>query len=450
LRRLVLTDKLTGLPNRACLTDLLKKCAARVAGDPAFNFAVLFLDFDRFKSINDRLGHDAGDALLIQIAERLRQLLGQGDFDDGLDGRNIAVRLGGDEFVVLQQGAQSVDDSVQLAEKILKCLDVSYDLGGHDVFSTASIGIAASQSVPQGTDILRSADSAMYRAKALGKSRYVLFSPEMLKDALDSLTLENDLRHALPRGELLLHYQPIVSLNDAHLVGFEALLRWAHPKRGLIQPLDFIPLSEETGLILPIGQWVVEEACRQLHDWKSRIPAAANLKINVNCSRKQLVDPALVNVVSRALATHHLSAGALNLEITESIMMEQQEKSRDVMLQLKSLGLRLHMDDFGTGYSSLSCLHDLPLDVLKIDRSFIKSMGRRRDYAAVIDAIILLAHNLGIQVVAEGVETADHAAMLCALDCDFAQGYFFAKPLPADEAEQFITTGHKQLSPQPT
>ncbi len=254
-----------------------------------------------------------------------------------------------------------------------------------------------------------------------------------------ALTLENDLRRAVKDGELRLHYQPIVSLADAGLIGFEALLRWQHPTRGLLPPSEIIALAEETGLIHPIGHWVIGEACRQLHEWRKNYALAADLTMSVNCSMKQLVDAELVNVIARTLKKFDMPANRLNLEITETAVMEQHEKTHNVLGNLTSLGVKIHMDDFGTGYSSLSCLHSLPLNVLKIDRSFIRSISLRRDYAAVIDAIIALAHNLGIKVVAEGVETADHATMLCALECDMAQGYFFAKPLPVEEAEAYIT-----------
>jgi diguanylate cyclase (GGDEF)-like protein len=439
LRRLALTDRLTSLPNRFCLTDLLLQSAQQAQADPTYKFAVHFIDFDRFKIINDSLGHDTGDQLLMGIADRLRLLLNSPSLDELAGAKSIAARLGGDEFVILQRGITSVQDAVTLAEKLLAVFNNPYYLGEHELHSTASIGIATNiDRENQSHDLLRDADSAMYRAKALGKARYVLFTPDMHKEATARLTLEADLRRALDKGEFCLHYQPVVSLTDARLVGFEALLRWNHPQRGMILPGDFIPLAEETRLIIPLGQWVIHEAARQLQDWTTRFPEAAHLTMSVNCSRRQLTDPQLLSVIAGALSKNRLAPARFNLEITESIVMTHPEESRQLLDQLIALGISLYMDDFGTGYSSLNCLHTLPLSVLKIDRSFIRNVSERRDYAAVIDAIVALAHNLHMKVVAEGVETADHAAMLCALDCDEAQGFFFAKPLSVPDAEAFI------------
>jgi diguanylate cyclase (GGDEF)-like protein len=439
LRRLALTDQLTGLPNRASLTKLFDKLMARCASDSCFKFAVLFIDFDRFKIINDSLGHRAGDEMLVEIANRLRALVGQDNAEDCSDGRSIAFRLGGDEFVVLQIGVKGEAEPTALAEKLLDGLGSAFNLEGNEVHSTASMGIALSNAEYQwGGDILRDADSAMYRAKATGKARYVWFTRDMHEQAISNLNLESDLRRALRNSEFHLVYQPIVSLTDARLIGFEALLRWRHPERGPIPPIDFISMSEEIGLIVPIGQWVLQEATRQLQDWRRRLPAAADLTISINCSRRQLVDLRFPTIVREALSHCQLPPNALHLELTESVVMDQPSTSLDILQQLRSIGVHLHMDDFGTGYSSLSYLHKLPLNVLKIDRSFVLNVSERRDYAAVIHAIIQLAHNLGMKVVAEGVELAEHVAMLCALDCDYAQGYLFAKPLPPPDAEEFI------------
>ncbi len=446
LRLLALTDKLTGLPNRSCLNDLLKKLMAKTQATPDFKFGVLFLDFDRFKTINDSLGHQAGDELLIQIAQRLRNMLGQGGADDCTDGNCVSARLGGDEFVILQPGIKSVEDSITLAEKLTVALAPCYNLSGHDAHSTASIGIAVSGPTYQrGEEILRDADNAMYQAKSLGRARYVVFSAEMHQTAVVRLGVENDLRRALALKQFQLHYQPLMSLEDAQPIGFEALLRWKHPERGFIPPVEFIPIAEELDLILPIGQWVLEQAIAQLQDWRQRIPAAAELTMSVNCSRRQLLSSKFSGIVSDALRQHDLPADKLQLELTESIVMDRPDESLQILNELKALGVGLHMDDFGTGYSSLSYLHKLPLNVLKIDRSFVHNVSQRRDYAAVINAIIQLAHNLGMKVVAEGVETAEHVAMLCALDCDFVQGYLFSKPLPPQQAEEFMLARHGQL-----
>ncbi len=456
LRRLALTDKLTDLPNRAALLDMLKKCIAGPApaadsSQPASMFAVHFVDFDRFKSINDLLGHEMGDRLLVTIADRFRSVLNQGAGEDGAEKPVVAFRLGGDEFVVLQQGIQSAADATALGERLLKELSLPYSIGENEIASSASIGIALGGAThTTGAEVLSDADCAMYRAKAQGKARCVLFSPEMRNQELRRITLENDLRHATQRGNFSLCYQPVVSLENARLLGFEALLRWRHPVRGLISPAEFIPIAEESGEILPIGQWVIEEALGQLADWRRRFPEAENLSMSVNCSRKQLGHPAFPANIQRVLQQTGIPASLLNLEITESVMMEHLDQSLEACAQLRSIGVGLHMDDFGTGYSSLSLLHRLPLSVLKIDRSFIKCMSQRREYAAVVAAILALAHNLKMSVVAEGVETAEDAAMLCALECDCAQGYFFAKPLDAADAARFISESHGVIKPLAT
>lgn len=450
LRQIALMDKLTGLPNRACLNELLKRLMAKVTADAAFKFGLLFMDFDRFKTINDSLGHRAGDELLIQIAKRLHDLVGAAGAEDFTEDKPLAARLGGDEFVIVLPGVGGVGDCVAVAEKVLAGLTPTYNLNGYEAHSTASIGIAISgPEYKWHEDILRDADSAMYRAKSLGRARHAIFSPEMHQNAVIRLTLENDLRRAMKRDEFILHYQPIVSIQDATVAGFEALVRWQHPERGLIPPADFIPLAEEIDLIIPIGKWVIREAARQMQEWSKQIPAAAALTLSVNCSRRQLIDPNFSAIVSEALAQTGLAANRLQLEITESMVMERPNQTLDGLTELRNLGIRLHMDDFGTGYSSLSCLHKLPLNVLKIDQSFIQNVSQRRDYAAVINAIIQLAHNLGMKVVAEGVESAEQVAMLCALDCDFAQGYLFSKPLGPRQAEEFIRAGRVQVLTDP-
>lgn len=457
LQRIAMLDKLTGLPNRAWLMDRLKKCVARTLAEPAYKFSVLFIDFDRFKMINDSLGHPVGDQLLVSISNRLRGALEIGDAIDAPDSKPAVARLGGDEFVVIQPNIHGVPDALALAEKLNAVLSAPYSLNDIEVHSTASIGIATSEvGYHWGDDILRDADSAMYRAKSLGKARCTVFSPEMHQEAVARLTLETDLRRALKRREFLLYYQPIVSLADARLVGFEALLRWNHPQRGLIMPSEFIEVAEETGMILDIGTWVLEEATRQMQEWTNRIPSSGNLEVSVNCSRRQIADPRFLSMVSDVLGRTRLPPQRVNLEITESMVMQNLAEMKAKLLEIRAMGLNLHMDDFGTGYSSLHCLHGLPLNVLKIDRSFVHNVSLRRDYAAVIDAIILLAHNLGMKVIAEGVEAAEHVAMLCGLDCDEAQGFLFSKPLTAEEAAAFISQRtlagagafHAELQPQ--
>ncbi|HVS69855.1 MAG TPA: EAL domain-containing protein [Phycisphaerae bacterium] len=446
LQRLALQDRLTGLPNRAWLMEQLTTLVAKNAGAAPTPFALLFLDFDRFKMVNDSLGHNAGDELLKAISARLTDALADYAAAGGKPAA-CAARLGGDEFVVLQPGVASINDAVDMARRLSEKLAAPYHIQNVPVHSTASIGIALADSAYQwADDVLRDADTAMYRAKTKARGSWTIFTPEMRKEAIARLTLENDLRRALENREFVLHYQPILSLEDARLTGFEALLRWNHPQRGLILPDEFIPVTEETGMILQLGEWVLTEAARQLQEWSSRYPAARNLAVSVNTSRRQLIAPPFLSIVEKALAATQLEPHRLNLEITESVFIQDHNHVRDVLQRIRAMNVGVHMDDFGTGYSSLNCLHGLPLNVLKVDRSFIQNVSLRRDYAAVVDAIIVLAHNLGMKVIAEGVESADHLAMLSGLDCDAAQGNFFSPPMPAADTEAFI---RQRLSHKP-
>jgi diguanylate cyclase (GGDEF)-like protein/PAS domain S-box-containing protein len=441
LARLAYHDALTGLPNRAMFLERLASCLNQTAEDGDRQFALLFLDLDRFKLINDSLGHAAGDRLLTEVAARLEACVARAP---GGSLFNLVARLGGDEFTVLLQDVSHADEAVRLAGQILAAVAEPIDFDGQELFTTASIGIvpgdeSARQRYASALDLLRDADAAMYRAKSLGKGQFSIFDATLHDAAVARLKLENDLRRAVDRGELLLHYQPIVSLQTRRLEGFEALVRWRRDGK-MVSPGEFIPIAEDVGLICPIGAWVLREACSQASEWKSRHgDAARDLHVSVNVSRRQLADPDLVPHVQRVLEETRLDPRCLKLEITESVIVEDGEAALRVLASLKALGVQLSMDDFGTGYSSLSCLHKFPIDVLKVDRTFVSNQGERRDTAAVVHAIVALAHNLNMKVVAEGVEKPEQIAFLQALDCDSGQGYLFSRPLDPAAAEAWIT-----------
>jgi diguanylate cyclase (GGDEF)-like protein/PAS domain S-box-containing protein len=443
LRHASLHDALTGLPNRAMFLDGVEQCLGRARRDSNYRFAALFLDLDRFKVINDSLGHAAGDRLLVTVAARLAGCLRGTEGLLAGEGRAVVARLGGDEFTVLLDGIGGPADAARVAEQILAAVCRPVDFDGQEVTVTASVGVVAAggSQYADAAEVLRDADVAMYKAKDSGRNRYAVFDAALRAAAVARLHLENDLRRAIGRpGELLLHYQPIVSLQTRELVGFEALVRWSRNGR-LVSPAEFIPVAEETGLIVPLGQWVLEEACRQLAAWRAAHPAAASVTVSVNVSRRQLADAELVPHLQRVLAETRLDPSLIKLEITESVIMDDPEAAGEVLGRIKALGVRLSMDDFGTGYSSLSCLHRFPLDELKVDRSFILNLEDRRDAAAVVQAIVTLAHNLEMRVVAEGLEKPEQVAFLQAVDCDYGQGYLFAKPLPAVAAETLIIDG---------
>ncbi|MDB5333470.1 MAG: diguanylate cyclase/phosphodiesterase [Phycisphaerales bacterium] len=438
LRTAAQKDRLTGLPNRALLLDRLQLAIARYKRSKESRYAVLFLDFDRFKMVNDSLGHEVGDQLLVEIAARLKSATRMVDSVSRESDKATASRLGGDEFVILLDGLRAVEDAAQVAGRILQALGEPYKLGGHEIVSTASIGIVTSDyGYDRAEDVLRDADTAMYRAKSEGKDRFVIFDETMHAAALERLRIESDLRKAMDRKELLLHYQPVISLQTAEIEGFEALIRWNRNGR-LVSPGEFIPIAEDTGLIIPIGRWVVDESIRQLAHWRAKDPRFANLSVAINLSRRQLGDTDLVSHIKTSLATHRVPAGLVKLEVTESMVMQNGEKVLQLMHTFRSLGLKMSMDDFGTGHSSLACLHQFPFDVLKIDRSFMVNLTGRRETAAVILAVLHLAHNLGMTIIAEGLESTDQVAFLQAGDCDFGQGYVFARPLTPADAEAFL------------
>jgi len=429
LKEMAYSDALTRLPNRASILNSIQHSIDHVDDN---NFALLFLDFDRFKQVNDSLGHDVGDDLLKQIASRLRKTLRVTD-------KIVSARLGGDEFVVLLSECSGEAEAIAVAERLLKVLSQCYILGAHTIYSTASIGIVTSEyGYESSLQILRDADLAMYEAKAAGKGCYAVFDQAVREREQARHRTEGELRKAVSRDEFVVAYQPIVSLETGELEGFEALVRWMHPRRGLVSPDEFVPIAEESGLIVTIGIWVLDEACRQLALWRQVLGDDAPRCIHVNISRRQLVLPNLVKVVKKTLKSHGVTPESLHLEVTENNLMQDSTGIISALTELRQFGVKIDMDDFGTGYSSLSCLHEFPIDVLKIDRSFIANVQRVSNYAALLQSMLTLAENLGMQVVTEGIENAEQLAILQAMGCEFGQGYFFAKPMFADEAEEYI------------
>lgn len=426
-------DALTNLPNRVEFMSRLKDTIDRSFGNGWSRFAVLFLDLDRFKVINDSLGHDIGDKLLISIAERLKSCVRPGD---------IVARLGGDEFTILLHRTGEIGDVEKIADRLQKRLSEPFQLGSYEVFTSVSIGIILSDGEHRKPeDYLRDADSAMYRAKDAGKARYEIFDREMHVRNMNLLRIETDLRHALERHEFEVNYQPIVSLRTGKVVEFEALLRWRHPEYGLVAPNEFISVAEETGLIIPIGRWILEEACRQTVEWQKRFPAFKSLPISVNLSAKQLMHPNLTTQVREILFKTSLKAKCLQLEVTESTVMEHHETAQQVLNELHDIGAHLSTDDFGTGYSSLSYLHRFPFDRLKIDRSFINRMDSNEKCEAIVRTLLLLGQNLNLEIVAEGIETEKQLRQLQNLGCDYGQGYLFSKPVSAMKAEKLLQNG---------
>ncbi len=420
-------DVLTGLPNRALFLNRLEHALTRTHRHSG-KVGVLFLDLDRFKLVNDSLGHAAGDLLLVSVAERLKECLREED---------TVARFGGDEFAILV--AELDDPSAMLiaAKRVINVLDASFHLEGHDVVIGTSIGIVTN--VPKHTpaDMIRDADAALYRAKAKGRGRYEVFDETMNEQALERLELEADLRAALERGEFLVYYQPKITLASGRVEGMEALVRWQHPRLGLISPAAFIPLAEETGLIRPLGQWVLEEACRQTKRWLDQNPGL-RLVTSVNLSARQFQQPTLVEDVAAALRRSGVAPGCIQLEITESVAMEDAESAVAILHELKALGLQLAIDDFGTGYSSLAYLKRFPVDELKIDRAFVSGLLHESEDASIVNAVASLGHALNLSIVAEGIETAEESRHVHVLGCEVGQGYYFAQPLAQADADAFL------------
>ena len=423
-------DPLTGLPNKELFRERLERALAQRRRRPSAPLAVFYLDLDRFHNVNDSLGVEAGDDLLVEVKERLTRLLRLGD---------TLARLGGDKFGVLLDGIDGRRAAIRFADEIVAALRRPLLLGGHEVFASGSFGIAlSSDGTERPEDLVRDAITAMHRAKQDGATAYEVFHPDMNAQARERLRLEADLRRALERDELLLHYQPIISLETGTLSSFEALVRWEHPERGLVAPDVFVPIAEQTGLVVPLGNWVLEEACRQMVAWRHSIPKSAQVAVGVNLSGRQFEDDGLVTGVQACLERTGLDPRALGLEMTESVVMARTRRNAATLQELRDLGIKLLIDDFGTGYSSLANLRSFPLDSLKVDRSFVNRMEFEEGKAEIVSTIIALARTLGLEVVAEGVETAEELQMLRELGCDLAQGHYFSRAIDRGSAAAWM------------
>ena len=424
-------DTLTGLPNRALFLDRAQRCFHQMERRGGYLFAVLSIDLDGFQTINASFGQPAGDKVLIEIAERLVQKVRSGD---------TVARLGGDEFALLLDDVKDMRNALRVAERLQAELAKPFLMDGREVLTSASVGIAASTSTyKRSADALRDAGTAMARAKRLGPGQIAVFDIRMHTQAVTRLKLETDLRRASDRQEFLLYYQPVVSLQSGRIAGFEALLRWQHPERGLISPGESLPVAEEIGLLIPIGQWVLQNALRQLRAWQVEFPVTPPLSMSVNLSCKQFLQSGeLLTIVDETLKETGLDPRSLALEVTETVMMENAEAALATLAQLKDRQLRISIDDFGTGYSSLSYLQRLPIDNLKIDQSFVAEMKSAGESLEIVRSIITLAHSLGKQVIAEGVETGEQLALLRSLGCEYGQGFFFSKPLETEAAGKLI------------
>jgi diguanylate cyclase (GGDEF)-like protein len=435
-------DPLTELPNRSWLMGQLQMLVEKAQQETTYQFAVLFLDCDRFKVVNDSLGHIVGDQLLVQVAHRIKSCLPS----------NATVsRFGGDEFIIIFENINHLKEATDLAIKLQNALISPLYIEPHEMFMSASIGIVLwdKNEVKHPEDLVRDADIAMYQAKALGKARYYVFNKVLYNNAQKRLQLETDLRRAVERQEFFLEYQPIVSLKTLRIEGFEALVRWNHPTKGRIMPNDFIPIAEETGLIVQLGKWVLEKSCHQLQSWKTALNKVVTdklgeepyiLRISVNLSVKQFSQTGLIEAIDQIFETTAFDGANLNLEITESALMDDPESAGLLLKELRDRRIQISIDDFGTGYSSLSYLHRFSVDTFKIDRSFINRIGSNEDGLRIIEAMVLMAQSLEIKIVAEGVESSEQAFQLKRLGCDYAQGYWFSKPLNPQLAIQLLSS----------
>ncbi|HUG13838.1 MAG TPA: EAL domain-containing protein [Thermomicrobiales bacterium] len=429
LRHQAFHDALTGLPNRSLFVDRLEHALGRARRERS-TVAVLFLDLDNFKVVNDSLGHRAGDQLLLEMADRLRQCIRPGD---------TVARLGGDEFTVLLEGITGVADAIRVAQRIIEQSLSLVSIGDQPISVSSSIGIALSSSEPRlADDLIRDADTAMYEAKRRGKSRYEVFDPHMNAYARDRLELEIALRRASEQGEFELYYQPIVKLTSGRITEVEALVRWNSPERGLVPPGGFMPVAEESGIVIQIGEWVLKTACHQLRRWHDRYPEDPLLSMSVNLSPRQFMQPSLVDMVRAALEDAGIDPRTLKLEISEQVMMEDARQAASTLQELRTLGVRLTLDDFGTGFASLSYLNRFPAHVLKIDRSFIAGIGRNAGSTSLVDATVAIAKTLGIGVIAEGIETTGQLDYLIQIDCEGGQGYYFAMPMRVDQLDKIL------------
>jgi predicted signal transduction protein with EAL and GGDEF domain len=441
-------DSLTDLPNRAFFSDRLAESVRTANRHLDYRFAILFVDIDRFKLINDSFGHLSGDKLMSGIAQRLLDAVRTEDAifriktprrsNRGLF--DVVARIGGDEFVILLDDIADIGNGVRVAERIQAALEPAFVICGEEVVITASIGIAMNDKYPvDSADILHRADAAMYKAKLHGKARYEVSGPTAHTEGAQLFKFEKDLRNAVENKEFVIHYQPIIALEDCRIRGFEALVRWLHPELGLVQPGDFIPVAEDTGLILPIGTWVLREACRQMQTWNTRFAPDDPVTVYVNISPKQFEPQNLVQCVKGALENSGLDPKCLELEVTENLTMQDAARAAKILRDLNDLGVSLSLDDFGTGYSSLSYLHRLPIRTLKIDRSFIFELENRRESRGIVQTIIALGHNLGMKVIAEGVENEEQFKILKSLRCDLAQGFLFSRPVEAENAAAMLS-----------